>query len=108
MAEVGTVFVSVVPSARGFGNVLNSQIGPAAAAAGKSGGAAYGGTFRGAVGSALKGFGAIFAVGAIVKGIGSVIDAGREAQKVGAATAQIIKATGGAAKISAKQVGQLT
>ena len=39
--------------------------------------------------------------------IGSSIDEAREAQKVGATTEQIIKTTGGAAKITASQVGDL-
>lgn len=107
MAEVGVAFVSIAPSTKNFGAKLNSQIAPAATAAGTTSGKKFGGTFMGASKSALKGFGAIFAVGAVTAGIKSVVAEAREAQKIGALTANIIKTTGGAANVSAAQVGKL-
>lgn len=107
MAEVGTAFVTIVPSARGFGAALNAQTSTAAATAGSTSGKKYGGTFMGASKSALRGFAGIFAVGAVVQGIRSVTAEAREAQKVGAVTAQVIKATGGAANVTATQVSRL-
>ena len=65
----------------------------------------------GGLGGMLKGvmLGAVAAIG--IQGVGSLVsDAlseAKESQKVGAATSAIIKATGGAAKVSADQVGQL-
>ena len=67
MAEVGVAFVSIVPSARGFGSKLNAQTGPASAAAGKTGGKRFGGTFLGGAKSALKGFGGVIAAVGIGK-----------------------------------------
>jgi phage-related protein len=46
-------------------------------------------------------------VGAVVKGLQSVVAEAREAQKVGAITAQVIKTTGGSANVSAGQVEKL-
>ena len=43
----------------------------------------------------------------MVKGLKDVIGEAREAQKVGALTAQVIKSTGGAANVTAGQVGKL-
>lgn len=61
MPEVGTAFVTIVPSARGFASKLNGQVGTAAAGAGTSGGKRFGGAFSGAAGAALKGFGGVLA-----------------------------------------------
>lgn len=72
MAEVGTAFVTIVPSARGFGAKLNAQTGPAATSAGTSGGKQYGGAFKGAVGSALKGLGGVIAGVGIAKAFGFI------------------------------------
>lgn len=107
MAEIGTAFVTIVPSARGFGAKLNAETGPALVAGGKSGGKKFGGGLRSGAGSALKGFAGIFAAGVVVKGLKDVIGEAREAQKVGALTAQVIKSTGGAANVTASQVGKL-
>jgi phage-related protein len=107
MAEVGTAFVTIVPSAKGFGSALNAQTGTAAAAAGTTSGKKFGGTFAGATKAFLKPLAGLFAVGAVTKGIQSMVAEAREAQKVGAITAQVIKTTGGAANVSAKQVEAL-
>lgn len=65
----------------------------------------------GGIGSGLRavvGVAAAAAAGMEVVGLaGDAIAEAREAQKVGATTAQIIKATGGAAKVTADQVGAL-
>ena len=107
MAEVGVAFVSIVPTAKGFGSQLTAQTSGAAGAAGTAGGKKYGGAFTGATKSAMSGFAAVFTVGALVKGVQSVVAAGREAQKVTAITENRIKTMGNAANISAKQVGAL-
>ena len=68
----------------------------------------------GVKGMASKVFAPLMAIGAAAKvgeAIGTFItgavDEAREAQKVSAITNQIVKATGGASKITAKQVGDL-
>lgn len=71
---------------------------------------ATGSVFKGVLGANVVGK-ALEVAGAGVEKftglLGDSVDEARESQKVGATTAQIIKATGGAAKISADQVGDL-
>lgn len=66
--------------------------------------------FKGVLGAELIGAGARGAIDG-VRALGGVlresVGEARESQKVGATTAQVIKATGGAAKVSAGQVGDL-
>jgi hypothetical protein len=96
VAEVGSAFVSILPSAKGFGSKLSKQVAPETKKTGTSLGSSLGKAF------AIAG-GAAAAVGFIK---GSIAEA-REAQKVGALTASVIKSTGGAANVSAKQVSNL-
>ncbi|MGL5828200.1 MAG: phage tail protein [Angustibacter sp.] len=58
MAEVGSVFVSVVPSARGFASKLSSQTGAASTAAGRTSGAKFGKVFATTAISPIRAFGA--------------------------------------------------
>ncbi len=51
--------------------------------------------------------GAAFAAGAVVDGLKSFYDAAAESAKIGRLTEQVIKSTGGAAQLSANQVGDL-
>lgn len=60
MSEVAAAFVSVAPSARGFGRKLDSQIGGDVDKAGKSAGKRFGASF----GPGLK-------VGAVAAGVSS-------------------------------------
>lgn len=104
MAEVGSAFLSIVPSARGFRGQLEAQTSPGAAAAGKSAGS----RFSSGMASSLKAIGIATVAASAVSFIKGSIAEAREAQKVGALTAQVIKTTGGAANVSAKQVGALS
>lgn len=111
MSEVASAYVSLVPSAKGFGKGIQSQIGGDLDSAGKAGGKRLGGglssTFLPAT-KALAGAAAgIFAAAKIGGFLKESIAEAREAQKVGALTTQVIKSTGGAAKITAAQVGDL-
>src|SRR6478735_4739126 len=112
--DVGTAYLTVVPSFKNFGSKLSSQLdtGGGFHAAGKKAG-----------GDAAKGFGGAFTGGlksvvapaaALLGGLGAVnflkdsVGEAREAQKVGALTTQVIKTTGGVAKVTADQVGALS
>jgi hypothetical protein len=103
MAEVASAYVSLIPSARGFGRATEAQIGPGLDAAGKSGGKRFGSSFGKVLGPAIG----ILAVGAVTGLLKGSISEAREAQKVGAQTAAVLKSTGGAAKISAKDIGDM-
>lgn len=101
MAEVGTAWVSVVPSAKGFGKDLDRQVGGEVEKTGKSVGKRFGTAIKG---GALALAGGAAALTGFLKGS---LDEAREAQKVGGLTNAVIKSTGGAAKVTAKQVGDL-
>jgi phage-related protein len=87
--------------ARGFQGA-DQEADKAGKRAGKRFGGAMGGLAKAGIVGAVAGAGI-----AAVKGLSTAIGEAREAQKVGATTAQIIKATGGAAKVSAAQVESL-
>jgi hypothetical protein len=108
MAEVGTAFVSIVPSAKGFGSKLNAEAGTASATAGKSSSKRFGSAFSAGFKGAFAGLGIAAAVGGGISLLKSAVGEAREAQKVGALTTAIIKATGGAANVTAGQVSKLS
>lgn len=92
-------FVTLVPSAKGFGSKLKSDVSGDVGGVGRSLGSTFGKLF-------VLGAGVIAAagIGSFLKD--SIVEA-RDAQKTGAATTAILKATGGAANLSAKQIGTL-
>lgn len=101
MAEVGSAYVSLVPSARGFGKATEKQIGGEVDAAGKSSGKKFG---MGLKVGALAVIGGGLALGKFLSG---TLDEAREAQRVGALTNAVIKSTGGVANVTAKDVDSL-
>lgn len=100
MAEVASAYVSLIPSAKGFARGVTRETDKAATTAGKSFGSKFAGSVKGVVGGALAGIG-------VTKLITDSLSEAHEAQKVGALTAQTIKSTGGAARVTAKHVGDL-
>jgi hypothetical protein len=111
--EVGTAYLTVVPSAKGFAGKLQADLGGGMAAAGSkaadTASKSFGSRFKSGMVTAAKA-GALAVGGALALGVGFAKDAvaeARESQKVGALTEQVIKSTGGAAKVTAGQVGDL-
>ena len=100
MTEVASAYVSLLPSARGFGRATTSQIGPQMRTSGVAAGAGLGRAM-------LKGFIAIGVGVKIAQFLGDSVAEAREAQKVAALTNNVIKTTGGVAKVSAVQVNRL-
>lgn len=100
MSEIASAFVTIAPSARGFGSSLNSQVGPQVTRSGGLMGATLGK-------SLLKGFIAIGVATKIAQFLGDSVSEAREANKVAALTNNVIKTTGGVAKVSAVQVNRL-
>lgn len=99
MAEVASAYVSVLPSARGFGAKLDSQVSGDVKASGKRLGTSWGKVF---------GIAAGFGIGAkAISFLGDSLGEAREAQTVGKRTASVIKSMGGAANISASGVANL-
>lgn len=107
MTEVASAYVSLIPSFQGGQAAIAKELG----GAGKSGGAAASKSFRGSFMSGLKGLAApvagLIGVSAAVDFFKDANAEARDAQKVGALTTSTIKATGKAANVTAKQVGDL-
>lgn len=101
MAEVGSAFVSILPSARGFGSKLQSEVGGDIDGAGKSMGSRFGSAFKvGALALMAGGF----LAGKFLKG---AIEDARESAVVTARTENVIRSMGLTAKVSAGQIGAL-
>lgn len=101
MAEIGSAYVSILPSARGFGSKLNSQVGGELDDAGRISGSRFGKALRIGATAALGG---ALLLGGFLKG---AVDEAREAQVVTARTENVIAKMGNAANISAAQVAAL-
>ena len=112
MTEIASAYISILPSMKGFSTKLNGQVGGDVEKAGKTSGSRFGKVFATASIKPFRAFGAaalgFFAVDKVKDFFGSAIDEARESQKVSALTAQVIKTTGGAANISAAQIGNLS
>lgn len=112
MTSLADVFVEARLDTKKFGPDIKSGMSSSSVrSASQDSGKTVGGHFKSGFGTALRGFAApiaaalgTVAVGSFLK---STIDEAREAQKVSARTAGVIKSTGGAAKITASQVGDL-
>lgn len=112
--ELATAYVSLAIEGSALSGQVSKALGQteavAAAAAEKSGKKAGGGLGAGIVAGAKSVAGplaALFAVDKIVGFVSEGIDGARESARVNALTEQTIKATGGAAKVSAGQVADL-
>ena len=104
--ELGTAYLSIAASTGGLGKDIKKQFGAIETDAGRSGkkaGGSFGGAFKGAIGI----LGGLAAFGKAADFLRDANAEARESQKVNALTEQIIKATGGAAKVTAGQVGDL-
>jgi phage-related protein len=112
--ELATGYISLAVSTKGLGSQVAREftgVERQADKSGKSAGKRLGAHIGGGISSGIKAGGA--ALAGLVAGreiVGFLKDANAEArdsQKVGARTTAIIKATGGAAKVSSTQVGDL-
>jgi len=105
--EVGTGYVSITPSAKGFGASLSKQIDGEVSGAGAAAGGKAGKGFLGGMGGALKAGVAAVGVGAVIGLAKNAAQAAQESARVAAITDATIKATGGAANVTAAEVGKL-
>jgi hypothetical protein len=100
MATLATAFVAIRPEASKFGAELKSKTEATAGSVGKSTGTTFGKSMVGAIGAAVAGIAVLgFLKGAIAEA--------QEAAKVGKLTEAVIKSTGGTAKVTATQIGDL-
>lgn len=123
--ELGTYYVSVVPSMRGAGSTMQRELGAAsrdvgAAAERNIGGGITAGAKVGAenakassraIGGEMESLGGVASrvIGGIALGglVHSVFGEADEARKVGAQTEAVLRSTGGAANVTAAEVGDL-
>lgn len=101
--KLATAYYELIPSMGGNQAVITKEMTGVGQKSSKSFGGAFGRGLKSVVGPAVAAAGVAGTIG-LVKG--AVAEA-REAQKVGALTTQIIKSTGGAANVTAGQVGRL-
>lgn len=120
--EVGTAYVTLLPSAKGFASKMQSELGGELGAAGAKTGEQYSTGVTKTAGSRLKsGFGKIFSgigslaapvaafatVATVTDVLKSSIAGAEQVQKVNARTTSVIKSMGNAAHISASGVKDL-
>jgi Transglycosylase SLT domain len=118
---IATAFVRIRPDTTGFGKEVKQDVdkaGHGLAQQGKRHGRVFGTTFAKATAGPFRSIGGVFAssIGGLATGFaavagikvfaGFVADA-RESNKIARITAQAIKSTGGAANVTAGQVGKL-
>lgn len=123
MAEgtlVGTAYLEIIPSAKGFAGKLQGEVGGEVAAVGESSGAAagekagssFGGRFKDSfmehAKDIAKTMGLIFTVDKGVELFKSSIESAEAMEKTSRQTEAVIKSTGGAAHVSAAQVEELS
>lgn len=104
--ELGVAYLSIVSSTKGLGKDVQKQFGAiesSASQTGKRSGGLFSGAFKGAIGI----LGGLAVVGKVADFLRDANAEARESQKVNAITANAIKKTGGAAKVTAEQVGDL-
>lgn len=102
--NLATAYYQLIPSMGGNQAAITSQMGAAGAAGSKS----FSKSFGAGLSSTLKTIGVASATAAAIGFVKGAVAEGREAQKVGALTASIIKSTGGAANVTAGAVGKLS
>lgn len=105
--ELGVAYLSIAASTGGLGKDIEKSLGASGVSAGKQMGGGIVSGVRGAIGPLA----AIIGAGKLVQGVGNFLrsanNEARESQKVNAITANVIKQTGAAAKVTAGQVGDL-
>lgn len=104
---VGEAAVSVIPSARGFGRALQSQISRETSGVGVRTGKTFGAGFMASMKSFVGPLTAMFSTLAAANFAKQSIAEAREANKVAAETNARIKATGGVANVTAGHISAL-
>lgn len=103
--RAGAAFVDLLPRVgRTFGSDVEKAVADPSEQAGKK----AGGLLGGALGKAAAAAGGLFAAKQAFDFLGDAADAARESNKVSAQTEAVIRSTGGAAKLTAKQFGDLS
>lgn len=111
MAEIGSAYLTILPSMKNFGSTMNRQIGPQIDSTGKTAGSRFGKFFSSTALTPMKGLvagmGAMFAGQKIVGLFKDSIAEAREAQVTTARTENVIKSMGLSSIVTAGQIGKL-
>ena len=115
MTEFASAYVSIIPTLKGAQEAIAKELDAPAEKAGRSGGKKLGQGLTKELKAQIAGtaFGQVLGQGivggarAAVGGLKSLVDGAREAARTTRLTEQVIKTTGGAANITAGQVGEL-
>lgn len=105
--EVGSAYVSIVPSAAGFGAKLQALVSGEAGQAGQQAGKALGAGISGQASTIAKGVAGIFATIGTARFFRGALAEAQEAVKIGNLTNAVIRSTGGVAGITSDQVSKL-
>ena len=108
MPALATAFVRIRPDTRTFAAEADKQIGGSMSTAGAKHGKRWGGAFATSAKSMLASTGGMLAALGVAKFLGDSIAGAKESARVSAQTAAVIKSTGGAANVTAKQIDQLS
>jgi hypothetical protein len=118
-SEVGSAYVTLLPSAKGFASKMQKELAGEVSRAGRAAGDDYGDAFSREANDGIKsrGKGLFKGLGGMAAGalagvgigsfIGDALGEARDAVVVGARTSNVIKSMGNVAGISATQVGDL-
>lgn len=101
MSEIGSAWLSILPSTRNFSKTLEGQVSKDVSSSGKKIGASFGNVFK--VG-AVAALGGGFIAANFLKG---AFEEAREAEVVGKRTENVIKSMGLSSKVTASQIGDL-
>jgi hypothetical protein len=107
MAEIGTAYVALLPSAKGIAASTSAELGAIGAPAGEQAATGFKGRFLKGLAGIGATMGAFFAIDKIKDFATESVGAAREFEKLTGVTAQVIKTTGGAAGVTAKQVEEM-
>jgi phage-related protein len=105
--ELASAYVSIVPSAQGMAKNLTRELGGPLDLAAGSAGKRAGGIFSGALGGVVKAAGGLFIAHEAFGFAKNALAEARESNRVNAQTEQAIKSTGGAAKVTTKEISAL-
>lgn len=106
--QIGTAYLSVMPSAKGFGRKLDAAVGHETRGSGEKAGRVFSGGFLASAGRVAGPLAAIFGAIAVKNFLKDAYAQGRESQAVARVSQRIIESTGGAAKVTAQHVSDLS
>ena len=111
LPEIGSAYISLLPSLKNFGKSTQAQLGPQMTSTGKKSGSTFGKVFGSSAMTPMKGLvagiGGLFAAQKVAGFFKDSIAEAREAQVTTARTQSVIKSMGLGSIVTANQIGKL-